>query len=574
VAEVVNEQILGWGDLAPSGTQCTQLRLPDDEPRVVHVERQLGTSRKVCDFGPQGAFSESRTHRVAIEPKTQKAPQYYRVGVVDRCSASSVYAMTDDILPPKVLFVDDDRSMRIAFANAARALGVESVVAESGGQALELAQQETFPVVVTDLRMPGIDGVALIERLSAHDPTAAFVLISADPELQGGLPTRADGAIAALLSKPLQVKELYETLARAFALHLKRRARVVTQDEPGSGSWNVLIVEDSAGDAALLEDYLSNLVGVTAVHVTRLRDALQAVHDQEFDVIVADLTLPDARGFDAVLRLQASAPTAAILAYSGMEDEALALQVVQLGAQDFLRKSSTTQESLLRALRFARERKRSELRLRRLAHYDQLTGLANRASFNDALNLAVARVSRQGTPLALMMIDLDGFKQVNDSAGHEAGDKVLQEVGVRLRCLFREYDVVARLGGDEFAVLLADVELPSLAEVGQRLLESLAEPIGDTEYRVTSSIGVAIFPDAGQSPNRLLRSADMAMYKAKRTGKNRIVFYDGPVPVTTNPTFAVQDFPSGSRLIAPPLPRDLFDVQPESKVLKAKERAS
>jgi diguanylate cyclase (GGDEF)-like protein len=467
--------------------------------------------------------------------------------------------MTEAILPSKVLFVDDDRSMRVAFANAARALGVEAHVAESGGQAIELAQQAAFPVVVTDLNMPGIDGIALVERLSVVDPATAFVLVSADPELHSRMPVGAAGAIAAFLGKPLEMLDLQETLSRAFALHQRRKARAGISAAPRV--WSVLAVEDSPGDADLLQDYLGDVPGLELVHVTRLQEALRLLHDREFDSIITDLTLPDARGFDAVLRLQAGAPNAAILAYSGVDDEALALQVVQLGAQDFLPKGRTDRETLLRSLRFARERKRADLRLRRLAHYDQLTGLANRSSFADAATQAVARAGRQKQTLAVMMIDLDGFKQINDTMGHEAGDQILQEVGVRLRCAFREYDVVARFGGDEFAVMVTDVEsVDSLSLMVQRLLASLAQPIGARESHVTASVGIALFPAAGRSPLRLLRSADVAMYKAKRSGRNCFSFFDGPAPVTSNPTFAVNDAlpPAGSlELRAPRLPDDL-----------------
>jgi two-component system cell cycle response regulator len=467
--------------------------------------------------------------------------------------------MTEAILPSKVLFVDDDRSMRIAFANAARALGVEAHVAESGRQAIDLAQQGAFPVVVTDLNMPGIDGIALVERLSVMDPATAFVLVSADPELHSRMPVGAAGAIAAFLGKPLEMLDLQETLARAFTLHQRRKARAGISALPKG--WSVLVVEDSLGDADLLQDYLGDVPGLELVHVTRLQEALRILHDREFDSIVTDLTLPDARGFDAVLRLQAGAPNAAILVYSGVDDEALALQVVQLGAQDFLPKGHTDRETLLRSLRFARERKRSDLRLRRLAHYDPLTGLLNRSSFGDAATQAVARAGRQKQMLAVMMIDLDGFKLINDTLGHEAGDQILQEVGVRMRCIFREYDVVARFGGDEFAVMVTDVEsLESLSLMVQRLLASLAQPIGIHESRVTASVGIALFPTAGRSPSRLLRSADMAMYEAKRSGRNCSVFFDGPVPVAIEPTLPLNDAlpPVGSaELQTPRLASDL-----------------
>ncbi len=171
--------------------------------------------------------------------------------------------MTAALLPSKVLFVDDDRSTRVAFANAARALGVEATVADSGGQALELAQQSHFTVVVTDMNMPGIDAMGLIERLSSIDPALAFVLVSGNPELQAGISKRIGASIAAFLGKPLDVHELQGTLSRAFALHQRRKARAQRSPPPTRSS--LLIVEDSPGDANLLEEYLSGVPGLDVV---------------------------------------------------------------------------------------------------------------------------------------------------------------------------------------------------------------------------------------------------------------------------------------------------------------------
>jgi diguanylate cyclase (GGDEF)-like protein len=305
------------------------------------------------------------------------------------------------------------------------------------------------------------------------------------------------------------------------------------------------------------------LPGLRVVHVTRLKEALVLVHDQDFDTIITELNLTDARGFDAVLRLQASAPRAAIVVHSAVEDEALALQVVQLGAQDYLLKGSVTPQTLIRSLKFSRERKRAELRLRKLAHYDQLTGLVNRPTFVEALAHALPRANRRNHALAVMMIDLDGFKQINDSAGHDAGDLVLRELAMRMRSLFRDYDVVARFGGDEFAVLITDLEATNaLADIAERLLVALAEPVGAAGYRVTASIGLSLYPEAGKSPQRLLRSADMAMYDAKRLGKNRWHLSDSPSPGTSQPPSmpAPDDVPSGSYLVAPSLPEDFEPI--------------
>jgi diguanylate cyclase (GGDEF)-like protein len=158
--------------------------------------------------------------------------------------------------------------------------------------------------------------------------------------------------------------------------------------------------------------------------------------------------------------------------------------------------------------------------LRRLAFYDHLTGLANRALFTDRLDLALAASRRHGGPIAVMLIDLDDFKPVNDELGHEAGDAVLRAVSTRLRDCVRETDTVARLGGDEFVVLLDRASAEGANLVAERVVAAVAEPIAVGGRRVTvgASVGVAVHHEGQDRPD-LLRAADAAMYTAKRAGK-------------------------------------------------------
>jgi diguanylate cyclase (GGDEF)-like protein len=213
---------------------------------------------------------------------------------------------------------------------------------------------------------------------------------------------------------------------------------------------------------------------------------------------------------------------------TGLDDETLALQLVLLGAQDYLLKSSLDEHRLLRTLRFARERKRSEERLAQMAFYDPLTGLANRSKFEESAQQALARARRRNTRMACMFIDLDGFKSVNDRLGHEAGDLLLQDVALRMRQLFREYDTIARIGGDEFAILLTDIDdYADVSQIASRLCDALSEPIAVArqELYVTASVGISLYPDAADSVADLIRCADEAMYDSKRAGKNRFSFF-------------------------------------------------
>jgi len=175
-------------------------------------------------------------------------------------------------------------------------------------------------------------------------------------------------------------------------------------------------------------------------------------------------------------------------------------------------------------------RKQAEARIRYLATHDELTGLPNRVMFSELLNHVLHTARRAGRRFAVLFIDLDRFKFINDSLGHEAGDSLLREVAMRLKSSLRSSDVVARLGGDEFVVLLPDLDEGDQAStVARKLLSAVIKPveIGGQEWRVTASIGVSTFPDDAHDEPSLMKHADIAMYHAKEEGKNNFQFYDG-----------------------------------------------
>jgi diguanylate cyclase (GGDEF)-like protein/PAS domain S-box-containing protein len=170
------------------------------------------------------------------------------------------------------------------------------------------------------------------------------------------------------------------------------------------------------------------------------------------------------------------------------------------------------------------DRKRLEAKLEQMAHFDPLTGLPNRALFFDRFGHALRHAKRSKRLAALLFIDLDGFKNVNDSLGHEAGDALLQEAALRVTSCIRECDTAARMGGDEFTVILDTIKSHDDAEaVALKLLAALDTPFNTAgiNCRISASIGVSYYPEDGTDPEILLTKADMAMYAAKRSGKNR-----------------------------------------------------
>jgi diguanylate cyclase (GGDEF)-like protein len=289
----------------------------------------------------------------------------------------------------------------------------------------------------------------------------------------------------------------------------------------------VLVVEDNPADAELALIHLEPKYSVFVAD--SIAAALALLNAGEFVAILTDLTLPDAQDLDAVSKLQAAAPRSALIVVTGLQDESTGQRAVQLGAQDYLVKGHFDGDILDRAMRYATERKRTEQRLSQLAHYDQLTGLMNRGTFRDRLQVILERARRKRSEFTVMYVDLDDFKSTNDSFGHDYGDQVLREVADRLHRIVRGYDTAARLGGDEFALLFDHLgDEVGLEPLIQRVVDAFRAPIefrGES-FKVTASIGVARYPDAGASEAEILTAADTAMFWAKDGQGTSYVVYE------------------------------------------------
>lgn len=296
------------------------------------------------------------------------------------------------------------------------------------------------------------------------------------------------------------------------------------------GIIKLLLVEDNDVDAHLTQDILAewSIEQFDITHVTRLSEAFAHLARNRYDAILLDLSLPDAYGLPTLKQVQAISPTIPIIVLSGVSDQALSLQAVQQGAQDYLVKGQGHPEMLARSIRYAIERKRAEERMTYLAQYDQLTGLVNRTLFRDRLIQAMARSKRLQRPLGLMLLDLDRFKAVNDTMGHDVGDLLLKSVADRLKLCVREVDTVARMGGDEFTIILEGCSAEQdITVVAQRITESLGEPfeLGPHCPSIGVSIGITIYPSDDHDIDDLLKHADAAMYRAKQKGGSAFQFH-------------------------------------------------
>jgi len=293
----------------------------------------------------------------------------------------------------------------------------------------------------------------------------------------------------------------------------------------------VLLIEDNDVDAQLTQDLLSEWSSeeFQVSRVKTLGEGLTYLSRERFDAVLLDLSLPDAFGLSTVRQIHDTSPTIPVVVLSGVSDQSLALQAVQQGAQDYLVKGQGHPELLARAVRYAIERKRTEERLTYLAQYDHLTGLVNRSLFRDRLVQAMARSKRMHQPIGLMLLDLDRFKTVNDTYGHDMGDELLKAVSERLKTCVREVDTVARMGGDEFTIVLEGVPSEqSIVVVAKRITESISSifHLKGHDVSVGISIGITVYPHDDHSIDELLKHADSAMYRAKQQGGSGFAFHE------------------------------------------------
>jgi diguanylate cyclase (GGDEF)-like protein len=339
-----------------------------------------------------------------------------------------------------------------------------------------------------------------------------------------------------------------------------------------------LLVEDNSADARLIREMLKETSAGTfeVQHVARLDKAMECLHKETFDVVLLDLGLPDAQGMESLTLVHKTWVGLPIVVLTGLDNERFALEVMSAGAQDYLVKGQFDTQLLVRTIRYAVKRKQAEeevrllnaelemrvaertaqiqtaneelrkeiierkrieealrqsrTQLENIAHYDLLTGLPNRVLLSDRLQQAMVHTVRREQLLAVALIDLDGFKTVNDRYGHDVGDQLLNILAIRMKHALREGDTLARLGGDEFVAVMVDLgDTGAAVPVLTRLLNAVAEQVQISEsiLRVSASVGVTFYPQQEDADgDQLMRQADQAMYQAKMSGKNRFQVFD------------------------------------------------
>ena len=300
----------------------------------------------------------------------------------------------------------------------------------------------------------------------------------------------------------------------------------------------ILFIDREHGEYLLIADILAHvhLVEYELTWCNQLETALPKILSQEYDVVLLDYYWGDQNARDLLNSARVQACQTPIVVMTDEMETEVDREAIRAGASDYMIKGQIDSQLLERTLRYAIERKQTELHLARLAHYDPLTDIPNRILFRDRLEHAIRLAERDKTLFSLMFIDLNGFKQVNDTYGHGAGDEVLRELSHRIEAQVRGSDVAARYGGEEFVILLPHTGVEAGKLLAERIRNAVStSPVvfGDgKELTITASIGIAsAAPQEGDFDLKtlgesLIARADVALYSAKSAGRNRIVVSD------------------------------------------------
>ena len=295
----------------------------------------------------------------------------------------------------------------------------------------------------------------------------------------------------------------------------------------------VLIVDDQQVNVLLLEQVLRGAGYVSITSTMDPGEVCQLHRKNRYDLILLDLVMPGTDGFQVMEGLKAIEIESYLPVLAVTAQPAHKLRALQCGAKDFISKPFDLAEVLMRVhnmleVRLLHEAARNQGKmLESLALRDPLTGLANRRLLAERMSMALGHAQRNGSTMAVVYLDLDGFRQINNTLGHGAGDTLLKMVAERLVATVREEDTVARLGGDEFIIGLWHLSgTADAATVALKAIEAVSQPYGieGRTVSITTSVGIGIYPIHGEDADTLMKSADLALYEAKRAGKNAYRF--------------------------------------------------
>ncbi|MEW8110576.1 MAG: EAL domain-containing protein [Candidatus Thiodiazotropha endolucinida] len=435
----------------------------------------------------------------------------------------------------RILIADDEPRARACLKEILRFTGYETTLAECGSEAIDLLNSGSFDLILLDLNMPDLHGHKVMEHIDSYHLNCDIIVVSGETTFDQATMALRKGA-QDFLRKPYAPDELLRSVANVLERRqLKATNQSIQLRLQESESLHKFIVNNSPdmiylldheGRFAFINERVKSLLGydqkeIIGEHFSKL------IHTE--DIERAHFTFNERRAGEratrsAELKLSSKNNNGSRFFDSGTVP-------VELSSIGIYTTNDDKTKSFIGTYGVARdisERKQAEELIKYQLYHDLLTNLPNRSLFRDRLNMAMAQSKRSGKKLAIMYLDMDRFKIINDSLGHYVGDELLKMVGQRLRSELREADTLARVGGDEFNLLVPEInDIQDARNLAEKILRLTLEPyiIKNEEIFISFSIGISIYPSDGDTKDSLIKHADIAMYKVKNAGKNGYAFY-------------------------------------------------
>ncbi len=455
-------------------------------------------------------------------------------------SGAPFVAQPSELIPPapRILVVDDEARLRHSLRLLLERAGRKVDECATGAEAVVALSRQHYDLVLLDLRLPDMTGLQVLDRMKPQLSSISVIVVSADDVIDSAIGALRRGAYD-FVRKPYQPEELLHTVDNALQRKALEHANALISARLEQSeqlhrylvdhSPDIIYTVNEQGQFTYLNPTVAAMLGYPSQELLGHHYS-SIIHEEDRErarYAFCERRTGERASRNVELRLKRKAGN------GEQKPEETELLTIALSATGVYveQKEAATKKRFLGSYGVARditERKRAEERISFQAYHDLLTQLPNRALFKDRLSVALSQAHRSGRLVAVLFIDLDRFKLINDSLGHAEGDELLKGVAGRLQSCVRRSDTLARLGGDEFTILLPDLsDAEDAALISQKVIDELRRPltVGGQEVRTTASIGIALYPNDGSEAESLVKHADIAMYHVKTAGKNGYAFF-------------------------------------------------